>query len=56
MSVAQTRAARRKFRQYYQKNGPIGQPYYKRPSISTLERREAEFRAKRKAEQSRKKR
>ena len=54
MSVAQTKAARRRFREYYKK-GVIGRPYYKRKSVSSQERREAEFRAKRKAEQNRRK-
>lgn len=39
MTVAQTKAARRKFRAYY-REGPIGQPRYKMKSISRMDRQE----------------
>lgn len=45
MTIAQTKAARRKFRTYY-KDGPIGQPRYKMKSTDKLARREREVREK----------
>lgn len=43
MSVAQTKAARRKFKLYYQR-GPIGQPRYKKKSVRAMELREQRLR------------
>lgn len=54
MTVAQTKAARRKFKLYYGK-GPIGQPRYKRKSVRALELREQRYREQQKAMQGRKK-
>lgn len=54
MTVAQTKAARRKFKLFYGK-GPIGQPRYKRKSVMALERREQQLREKMKQMQGRKK-
>lgn len=48
MTIAQCKAARRKFRQYYSKANGIGQPYYKRKSTAALERRERELLARQK--------
>lgn len=44
MTVAQTKAARRKFKQYYRRDNPIGTPRFKRRSVEAQMRREAEFR------------
>jgi hypothetical protein len=48
MSVAQTRAARRKFRLYYRNDTPIGTPHYKRRSVERQQRREAAYRERQK--------
>jgi hypothetical protein len=45
MTVAQTKAARRKFRQYYRNDMPIGTPHYKQGvSAEISSRREAAYR------------
>lgn len=48
MTIAQCKAARRKFRRYYSKAYGIGQPYYKRKSTAAMERREQELRERQK--------
>lgn len=48
MTVAQTRAARRKFKSYYRKDNPIGTPRFKRHSAAALDRKEAQFRERQK--------
>jgi hypothetical protein len=53
MSVAQTRAARRRFREYYGKP-IIGRPHYKRKSVAAMDRAEANRRAKQAAMAGRK--
>ena len=55
VTVAQTKAARRRNKQFYGK-GPIGQPRYKRKSVAHLERREQQLREKSKTMAARKKR
>lgn len=54
MTVAQTRAARRKFKQYYRNDNPIGTPHYERKSVSAMERREKQLREKMKLMAARK--
>jgi hypothetical protein len=54
VTIAQVKAARRKFRQYYRKDGPIGQPRYKRKSIIALDRREQMLRERQREMQARK--
>lgn len=54
MTVAQCKAARRKFRLFYGK-GPIGQPRFKKKSVMAMELREAQFREKQKSLVGRKK-
>lgn len=39
MTIAQTKAARRRFQTYYRKDGPIGTPRYKRSSVDTQQRK-----------------
>lgn len=46
MTIAQTKAARRRFQTYYRKDNPIGTPIYKRKSVDKLARREREQREK----------
>lgn len=46
MTIAQCKAARRKFRQYYRKDNPIGTPHYKRRSTLAMDRREQRVREK----------
>jgi hypothetical protein len=53
MSVAQTRAARRKFKLCYGKV-PIGHSRYKRKSVMAMERREQQLREKMKVMAGRK--
>lgn len=48
MTIAQCKAARRKFQQNYTRAGRLGLPYYKRKSTAKMERRERELRERQK--------
>lgn len=46
MTIAQCKAARRKFKRYYRQDNPIGTPHYRRRDTLAMSRKEQKLREK----------